>query len=74
MGLSLEQSPFLRALSGDGPQRVRSSIVELLGIFEQSSKGGPHYLNQLEEIMRFASGGSVAGAHAIPINNRLIEN
>lgn len=65
MGLSLEQSPFLQALSGDGPQRIRSSVTELLKSFEQSSKGGPRYLNQLEEIMRFASGGSVTGAYAI---------
>ena len=65
MGLSLEQSPFLQTLSGNGPQRIRSSVTELLKVFEQSSKSGPRYLNQLEEIVRFASGGSVTGTHAI---------
>jgi len=65
MGLSLDQSPFLQAISGDGPQRIRSSISELLKVFEQSSKSGPRYLNQLEEIVRFAFGGSVTGTHAI---------
>ncbi|KAF9649284.1 hypothetical protein BDM02DRAFT_3260491 [Thelephora ganbajun] len=58
MGLSLEQSPFLQALSGNGPQRIQSSMTELLKAFEQSSKTSPRYLNQLEEIVRFASGGS----------------
>lgn len=65
MGLSLEQSPFLHALSEDGPQRIRSSVTELLKVFEKSPKSGPHYLNQLEEIVKFASGGSVTGAHAM---------
>jgi hypothetical protein len=63
MGLSLEQSPFLQALSGSGTQRIKSSMAELLGVLGQSSESGPRHLNQLEEIVRFASGGSVAGAH-----------
>jgi len=72
MGLSLEKSPFLQTLSGNGPQRIRSSVTELLKVFEQSSKSGPCYLNQLEEIVRFASGGSVTGAHAIYTHNHRI--
>jgi hypothetical protein len=68
MGLSLEQSPFLQALSGNGPQRTRSSITELLKLFGQSPKDGPRYLNQLEEIVRFASGGSTSGTPLISIN------
>ena len=70
MGLSLEQSPFLRALSGDGPERIQSSVTELLKVFEQSSKGGPRYLNHLEEIMRFASGGFVVSAYAVSTHDR----
>ena len=72
MGLSLEQSPFLHALSGKGPQRIRSSMAELLKLFEQSSEDGPHRLNQLEEIVKFVSGGSVSGTHPLPIPNRPI--
>ena len=70
MGLSLEQSPFLQALSGNGSQRIQSSINELLKVFEKSPKNGPRYLGQLEEIVRFASGGLVAGAHAISTHSR----
>jgi len=61
MGLPLDQSPFLRALSDNGPQRIQSSLTKLLKCFEQSSESGSRYLNQLEEIVRFASGGSVTG-------------
>ena len=61
MGLSLEQSPFLRALSDNSPQRIQSCMTKLLKGFEQSSQSGPGYLNQLEEIVRFASGGSATG-------------
>ena len=64
MGLSLGQSPFLKILSENGPQRTRSSITELLKAFEQSSKDGPRYLNQLEEIVKFASGGPSPSAYA----------
>ena len=39
-------------------------MTELLKLFEQSSDAGPHCLNQLEEIVKFASGGSVFGTHA----------
>jgi len=74
MGLSLEQSPFLQALSGNGSQPIRSSIAELLKVFEQSPKSGPRYLNQLEEIVRFASSGSVTGAHAISTHSRAFGN
>ena len=59
MGISLEKSPFLQAVSGSGSQRIQSSITELLKALEN----GPRYLNQLEEIVRFASGGSVTGAY-----------
>ena len=42
---------------------------ELLRLFEQASESGSCCLNQLEEIMRFASGGLVSGAHATSIYN-----
>ncbi|KAF9789565.1 hypothetical protein BJ322DRAFT_1105422 [Thelephora terrestris] len=60
MRLSLDQSPFLQSLSSNGPQRIQSSITELLRLFEQSSKDGQRRLNQFEEIIRFASGGPVS--------------
>ena len=63
MGLSLEQSPFLHAVSDNAPQRIQSCVTKLLKDFEQSSGSGPRYLNQLEEIVRFASGGSATGTH-----------
>ena len=64
MGVSLEQSPFLQALSGDCPQRIQSSVADLLKVLES----GPRYINHLEEIVRFASGGSVTGAHKSPVH------
>ena len=68
MGLSLDQSPFLHALSNNGPQRIQSSLTKLLKGFEKSVESGPRYLSQLEEIVRFASGGSVTGVHKLSAN------
>ena len=69
MGPSLERLFFLYAISRNGPQRIGSSINELLKLFERSSEGGPCYLNQLEEITRIASGGLVSGTHTTSIYN-----
>ena len=69
-GLSLEQSPFLHALSDNGSQRIQSCTTKLLKGLEKSSGGGPGYLGQLEEIVRFASGGSVTGAHKLSVHSR----
>ena len=40
-------------------------MTELSKLFEQSSSGGPHCLNQLEEMLRFASGGLVSGTRSL---------
>ena len=42
---------------------------ELLKLFEELSEGGPCCLYQLEEIMRFASGGMVSGMPTMSFYN-----
>ena len=70
MSTSLEKSPFLQAVSENGSQRIRSSMTELLKRLES----GPRHLDQLEEIVRFASGGSVTGAHKSSTHIRPLGN